>query len=232
LRTENQKVKYSGIIFDFNGVLWWDRSLQEQAWRQFSEGRFGISLSEEVMRTEVHGRNNQHTLQFLAGRDLAADEVRQLSQQKERLYRDLCLTTGEKFMLSPGAEDLLAELAANRIPRTIATASGKENLDFFREHLELDKWFDHSIIVYDDGSIPGKPAPEIYLLATNRLRLKPADCIVVEDSFSGIKSAQSAGIGHIVALSSDESAEKNCRLDGVDQVIGDLGDLDWKELLL
>jgi beta-phosphoglucomutase-like phosphatase (HAD superfamily) len=224
--------KYSGIIFDFNGVLWWDRSIQEQAWQKFAEGRFGISLSDEAMRIEVHGRNNQHTLQFLAGRDLAEDEVRQLGQQKERLYRDLCLTLGEKFILSPGAEDLLAELAVHGIPRTIATASGKENLDFFREHLELDKWFDHSIIVYDDGSRPGKPAPEIYLLAANRLRLKPADCIVVEDSLSGIKSAHSAGIGHIVVISSDERIEKNSKLDGVDQVIGHLGDLDWKELLL
>lgn len=136
----NKVMGFSGVIFDFNGVLWWDRSLQEQAWRQFAEGQFGISLTDEVMRKEVHGRNNQHTLEFLVGADLEKDEVRHPSKQKERHYRELCLAQGDEFRLSPGAEELLDELAAHKIPRTIATASGKKNLDFFCEHLLLDRW--------------------------------------------------------------------------------------------
>ena len=225
-------MKFSGIIFDFNGVLWMDRSLQEQAWRQFAEGQFGFALTDEVMYTEVHGHNNQHTLEFLAGRGLDKDEVIHLSEQKEVYYRELCLALGEEFVLSPGAEDLFDVLVMHKIPRTIATASGKENMDFFREHLHLDKWFERTIIVYDDGSRPGKPDPEIYLQAANRLNLKPVDCVVVEDSLSGIQSAQAAGIGYIVAIKSDEENVASYKLDGVDQAIENLGELDWKALLI
>jgi HAD superfamily hydrolase (TIGR01509 family) len=222
--------KYSGIIFDFNGVLWWDRVLQEQAWRRFAKQQFGISLTDELLETEVHGRNNRHTLEFLSKRELDKNEVRQLSEQKESYYRDLCLALGDEFKLSPGAEILLNQLAAYEIPRTIATASGKENVDFFREQLLLDRWFDPREIVYDDGSNPGKPAPEVYLQAAKRLLLQPAACIVVEDSLSGIQSARSAGIGYVVAVSSGENVEHK-QIDGVDQVINNLGGLDWKSLL-
>jgi HAD superfamily hydrolase (TIGR01509 family) len=223
-------MKFSGIIFDFNGVLWWDRLIQEQAWSQFAEGQLGISLTSEVMRVQVHGRNNQHTLEYLTGSNLDQDELRQLSEQKERLYRDLCLAQGEEFKLSPGAEELLGALATRGIPRTIATASGEENLAFFFEHLHLDKWFDRQHIVFDDGSRPGKPAPDTYLQAVKMLRLKPTDSVVVEDSLSGLQSAQSAGIGYIVAINSGDEHPQLTRLDGVDQVIDNLANLDWQNL--
>ena len=53
-------MKFLGIIFDLNGVLLWDQALQELAWRQFSDQEMGITLTNEVMAVQVHGRNNQH----------------------------------------------------------------------------------------------------------------------------------------------------------------------------
>jgi len=225
-------MKFSGIIFDFNGVLWWDNSLQEQAWRQFIHEQFGISLTSEEMAVQVHGRNNQNTFEYLIRANLETGEVRQLSEQKERIYRGLCLAQGDEFKLSPGAEGLLDGLAAHKIPRTIATASGEENMDFFFEHLYLDRWFARAQIVYDDGSSPGKPDPEIYLQAAKELGLNPMDCVVVEDSISGIQSAQSAGIGHIIALGSVDQQARLGGLDGVDQVVDNLGNLDLKKVFL
>jgi beta-phosphoglucomutase-like phosphatase (HAD superfamily) len=91
--------------------------------------------------------------------------------------------------------------------------------------------FDRSQIVFDDGFRPGKPAPEIYLQAANGLRLRTGDCIVVEDSLSGIQAARAAGIGHIVVISSEGEHTGNHQLEGVDRVIDNLGELDWKALL-
>jgi beta-phosphoglucomutase-like phosphatase (HAD superfamily) len=224
--------KYSGIIFDFNGVLWWDTSLQVQAWRQFAKQQLGIYLTSKEMAVQVHGRNNQHTFEYLMGANLEPDEVRQLSEKKERLYRELCLAQGDGFKLSPGAVGLLDGLAAHKIPRTIATASGEENMDFFFENLYLDRWFARAQIVFDDGSRPGKPDPEIYLQAAKKLGLTPMVCVVVEDSISGIQSAQSAGIGHIIALGSVDQQARLSGLDGVDQVVDNLGNLDLKKVFL
>lgn len=103
------------------------------AWRQFAEQLNGISLTSEVMGIQVHGRDNRHTLEYLTGFTLDSEQVAELSEKKEWIYRKLCSALREDFELSPGAIELLDSLSAHRIPLTIATASGKENLDFFVE---------------------------------------------------------------------------------------------------
>ncbi len=215
-------MRFQGIIFDFNGVLWWDGQLQESAWRQFSAQMRGAPFSDEEMAIHVHGRNNQHTLSYLAGRSLAPHEVERLGEEKEILYRRLCLDQGPGFQLSPGAEELLDYLVAQDIPHTIATASGKRNLDFFITHLHLDRWFSVASIVYDDGTRPGKPAPDLYLQAAANLSLEPAECIVVEDSHSGIQAAHAAGIGYVVALGPAQIHSRLIRLEGVHEIIESL----------
>ena len=98
-------------------------------------------------------------------------------------------------------------LCENRIPHTIATMSGIENVEFYIEEFKLERWFDIDKIVYADGKIPGKPAPDIYQIAAKNLNLAPEDCIVVEDAVSGINAAYNAGIGKIIAIASMEPVE-------------------------
>lgn len=216
---------FKGIIFDFNGVLWWDNHLQEQSWKEFSAAIRGTPLSEEEMTIHMHGRNNQYTQEYLLGRPITGDELEQLIQQKEAIYQQLCLARGTDFKLSPGAVELLDYLVDQHIPHTIATASGKINLDFFIQHLELDRWFNLDQIVYDNGSIIGKPDPDIYLKAAQNLNLPPAECIVVEDSHSGIQAAHAAQIGWIVALGPINTHKQLVRLNGVNAVIENLGQI-------
>ncbi|HSR33610.1 MAG TPA: HAD family phosphatase [Anaerolineae bacterium] len=225
-------MRFQGIIFDFNGVLWWDGSLQERSWRQFSAELRGWPLSADEIAVHVHGRNNGHTLEYLVGRPVAGEELRELTQQKETIYRRLCLDEGEAFKLSPGAVELLDYLTAHQIPRTIATASEKTNVDFFVEHLHLDRWFDVSLIIYDDGTRPGKPAPDIYLQAAHNLGLAPARCVVVEDSRSGIAAAHAAGIGYIFALGPIHLGDELARLVGVSAAIESLRQLPNEWLFL
>ena len=224
-------MKFLGMIFDFNGVLWWDNHLQEQAWSQFAEQFNGISFTSEEMAFQVHGRNNRHTLEFLAGTNLDDERLEKLSVQKEMIYRDLCLAQGDDFKLSPGATDLLDDLVAKGIARAIATASGKDNLDFFVEYLHLDRWFEIENIVYDDGSRPGKPAADIYLQAAEILGLNPGDCVVVEDSLSGIQAAHAAGIGYVIAMSTGANYKHLIGLQGVNLVVENLKQIPWEELL-
>jgi len=155
-------MKYEGLIYDFKGVLWWDTHLQEVAWKQFSSEIGGAPFSHEEMTVHVHGRNNQHTLEYLTGKPVMDDELEHLTHQKEAIYRQLYLKQGVNFRLSPGAIDLLNFLVAQDIPHTIATATWKTNLDFFVKHLSLMKWFDLATIVFDDGRRPGKPAPDFF----------------------------------------------------------------------
>lgn len=224
--------RFAGIIFDFNGVLWWDRQLQEQAWNQFSTEIRGRPFSPAEMAVHVHGRNNSHALQYLTGRALPKGEIERLTQQKETIYRRLCLDEGDDFQLSPGATELLDFLVAHGIGRTIATASERTNLDFFIEHLDLERWFEVARIVYDDGSLAGKPAPDFYLQAATNLSLPPGRCVVVEDAVSGIRAAHAAGIGHIIALGPTETHQDLVQCQGVSEVVESLRDVRREELFL
>jgi HAD superfamily hydrolase (TIGR01509 family) len=213
---------FRSIIFDFNGVLLFDAALQVQSWQGVAKDLRGHEMTEEELRVHMHGRPNSYVLSFLAGRQFAGPELQELVQRKESFYRELWLKTPRNFVLSPGAESLLDELADKDIPRTIATSSEKTNLDFFIEHLHLEQWFDLTHIVYDDGFRPGKPAPDIYLAAARNLHLTPAECIVIEDAVSGIQAARAARIGYIVGIGAHETHRKRLARDGASSVIESL----------
>ena len=223
---------FDGIIFDFNGVLWWDGHLQEEAWRRFSTQIRGWPFCEGEMAIHVHGRNNQHTLEYATGQVVEGADLLQLTEAKETIYRRLCLEQGQDFKLSPGAVGLLDFLATHEISRTIATASERNNLAFFVEHLRLDRWFAMDRIVFDDGTRPGKPAPDIYLQAASNLGLDPARCVVVEDSRSGIEAARAAGIGQVVALGPANTHQELRQLEGVGGVIETLRQLPRDEFFV
>jgi beta-phosphoglucomutase-like phosphatase (HAD superfamily) len=223
-------MKFKGIIFDFNGVLWWDNHLQEQAWKEFSTSLRGLPFSEEEIAIHVHGRNNRYTIEYLLGRTVSDDELHKFTQQKEELYRQLCLDQDSEFKLSPGAIELLNFLVTNHLPHTIATASERTNLDFFIKYLDLNRWFNLKQVIYDDGTRPGKPAPDLYLDAARELGLSPKECVVVEDSRSGIQAAHGAGIGYIIALGPQHKHSELIQLEGVSNVVENLGQIAKEKL--
>ena len=189
-----------GIIFDFNGTLFWDSEIQENAWKTFGKKLSGRDITDEEFNTYFHGRTNKDTLEYLKKRELTEEEVNELAQQKESIYRDLCKSDLSKFKLAPGVERYLNYLKGNNIPFTIATASEINNVNFFIKEFQLDKWFDIIKIVYDDGTFRGKPEPDIYLKASEALNIQPDNCIVFEDALSGVQSAQRAGVKEIIAV--------------------------------
>ena len=188
-----------GILFDFNGTLFWDSPKNDKAWQQFALNHTGQCMTEEALLT-LHGLPNTTTLEHILNRTLAPDEVSLLSEEKERIYRALCLHDPAGMNLAPGAPEMLNALKASGIPYTIATSADNKNLDFYYEYMALDNWFDRKLIVCSDGKLPGKPAPDFYLEAARRLCLDPRDLIVCEDSSTGIASALSAGIGRVVHI--------------------------------
>jgi HAD superfamily hydrolase (TIGR01509 family) len=216
--------QYSAVIFDFNGVLFWDASLQLQSWQGVAQAMRGYPMSEEEALIHMHGRPNGYVLSYLSGRAITAEELRDLTQRKESVYRELCQSNPAAFVLSPGAEVLLEQFKEHGVPRTIATSSEKTNVAFFREHFELDRWFDMRRIVYDDGRRPGKPAPDMYLAAAESLGLPPRECVVVEDAVSGIQAAQAAGIGYIIGMGATASHPRLMACPGVAIAIESMAD--------
>lgn len=219
-------VFYKGIIFDFNGTLYWDSAKHKQAWREFSKRLRGTPFSDEEMIKYMFGRTNEQIISYAIGKKPSAQTVKELGGEKEALYRKMSLEDKEHFKLADGVPGFLDFLKENNIPRTIATMSDKTNVDFYIENFNLKKWFDTDKIVYADGKIPGKPAPDIYEIAAKNLNLAPKDCIVVEDALSGIEAASKAGIGKIIAICSEESPELYKNIPAVSDIITSFREFD------
>ncbi len=216
-----------GIIFDFNGTLYWDSKLHYDAWREFSAIlRNGLPFTDIEMRDKMFGHTNEDIIEYAIGRKPSKEMVAKYAQEKESLYRKRCLLEPENFKLAPGAIELLDYIVEKNVPHTIATMSEWDNVEFYIKNFHLEKWFDLDKIVYSDGTIPGKPAPDIFLIAADKIGLEPKDCLVVEDALAGINSAKSAGIGKIIAIASMEPLEFYEKIDGLEGIIKDFREFD------
>jgi HAD superfamily hydrolase (TIGR01509 family) len=194
-------MKNGGVIFDFNGTLYWDSAYQETSWDEYLE-KHDINLTRIQKRENVHGRNGKDTFEFLFKRRLTAEEVDLFTEEKEIMYREECLK--HKMELAPGAKALLEHLKAENIPMAIATASGKTNVDFFIEKLDLLEYFDREHIIFDDGSIIGKPDPDLFERAIHRLGVNKESSIIFEDSYPGIKAAINAKVSTVIIVNSNK----------------------------
>lgn len=216
---------FKGIIFDFNGTLFWDSEKHLEAWREFSKRVRPYPFTDDEMREHMFGRTNEDIIAYLLGKKPDKDLVERLGKEKEAVYRDMCRNDMENTHLAPGAVEFLDYLKENDIPRTIATMSEKDNVDFYIETFKLEKWFDLDKIVYSDGTLPGKPAPDIFIKASEKLGLNPSECIVVEDALSGLEAAYRAGAGMIIAMASMESDDLYKQIPYVDMVVHDFGEI-------
>ena len=208
---------YKGVIFDFNGTLFFDNDKHILAWGEISKMLRGKGITEEELLEHFNGVPNQKIVTYLLGREGIAEEVEKYSQLKEEFYRRFCLEDQEKFHLVDGAVEFFNYLKEKEIPFTIASASIKANIDFFVKEFKLAKWINPEDIVYDDGSYENKVA--MFLDAAKELGVDIKDCMIVEDSVSGIYSAYLAGCRNIMVIDSSGKAEEYKSLPGVVKVI-------------
>ena len=188
-----------GILFDFNGTLFYDSDKHIAAFQKFFEKRgLPIPTAEDIAR-DTFGRTNMDIFRDYMP-NATEEELRAYGAEKEADYREVCLASPETFKLSNGVTDMFDLLCEKDIPFNIATGSPIDNLEFYYENFRLDKWIAKEKIVYHDNSLPGKPAPDFYIEAARRIGLSPSECIVFEDGKSGFISAKSAGAPVIYAL--------------------------------
>lgn len=194
-------MKIKGIIYDFNGTMFFDGDFQNQAWSKFFLEKYNRKVNKEEFDLYIHGVNSIDTFKYFLGKSLTFDEAKELEEEKEIIYRDLCLKNKE-FKLADGLEEFLNFAKRKGLKQNIATASAFKNTKFFFDNLNLYRWFDLSKTAYNNGKIKSKPDPEIFIIAASNLGLNLSECIVFEDSRKGIIAAKSGGAKLIVGVAS------------------------------
>ena len=175
-----------GVIFDMDGVLVDSGRAHHESWRALAR-RFGIEISEERFRASF-GQPSRDIIRLIWG-DASDDDVRRYDAEKEAIYRNLIRG---RVPLMPGCRELLTRLRAAGLVLAVATSGPPENLELVLRAGGLADDFAATVHGFDIQH--GKPAPDCFLLAAERIGLPPASCGVVEDAPVGVRAGVAAGM--------------------------------------
>ena len=186
-------------IFDLDGTVVDNMHLHAEAFGLFA-GRHGLPPLTPADRVTLDGRRNSENFPILFGRPMERDEWRAYEDEKEGLYREL---SKGRLTPVPGFLRLLDLLDRLAVPVAVATSAPEPNVSHTLAEIGLAARF--PIIVRGDEVGRGKPAPDVFLVAAQRLGVAAPRCLVFEDAPMGITAAHAAGMP-CVALSTSFSA--------------------------
>ncbi len=185
------------FIFDLDGVLINSMPLHVLAWEEYLAG-LGIRVDD--LERRMHGKRNAELVNDLIGSGLAEDVVFQHGAAKEQLWRDMVLRNGIEEYRIPGLVEFLER--HKDVPRAVASNAEPQNIDFVLDHYKLRRFFPVAVNGLE-VSRP-KPFPDVYLEAARRLGTDARDCIVFEDSPTGLQAGIEAGM-RVVAMETTSS---------------------------
>lgn len=176
------------VIFDMDGVISHTNPHHAEAFHAFFKTH-NIQATDEDFEEHMYGKHNSYIFKHFFQRELTELELRNFEEQKEGLFRELY---AEKIEALPGFLDFLKSLKDNQVKTGIATSAPEANLQLIAKKLHLYK--DMESILFSEKITKHKPDPEIYLRSAENLGVKAENSLVFEDSASGIKAGQAAGM--------------------------------------
>ncbi len=189
------------VCFDLDGTMFNTEDMYWDVGQQLLAPH-GKTVTRELL-DQMMGRPSRVALQIMIDWHGLQVTVPQLQEQTKQIFTTLL---GERLAPMPGLMELLAALEAAAIPKAIATSSGRSYLNDVLGRFDLSERF--AFALTGDDVQDGKPHPEIYLAAAERLGIPPATMMVLEDSENGCKAAIAAG-AFTIAVPGDHSRAHN-----------------------
>lgn len=201
------------IIFDMDGLMIDTEVLYHKTDREIAKS-FGKSVSEETLG-KMMGRKPVESYSIFCS-DLGINEsIDELLKIRYGLVEKMLL---DELKPMPGLFNILNEFKG-KLKMAIATGSPQKFLDITLDKLNIREYF--HVTQPSDGIVNGKPDPEIYLKAIERLGLRPENCIVIEDSSNGARAGKNAGC-YTIAVPSEYTYKQDFSF--VDYLAVDLND--------
>ena len=181
--------EYEAVIFDMDGLLLDTEIADRRSWQRAASD-YGCSVSDTDFES-VLGRTPVDTGNLLSEiwvtRHEPAEHRRKIEVRKQEYFRS------ETIALKPGADLILDWLASQRIPCAIASSSSRRTIEDHVAATGLGRT-GIAVLVGGDEVDHGKPAPDIFITAADRLDTQPELCVVLEDSEAGVAAAAAANM--------------------------------------
>ncbi len=188
------------VIFDMNGVIIDDEYIHERAFSQVLKSH-GIKLTHQVYLDSCAGRTDGAGFEQLSEQFKVSIDVDEALKEKAAAYLELFPKHKRTY---PGVVELIS-LLQNHFVLALTTSSSKSEAHLVLTEFNIKEVF--SVVVTAEDVVRGKPDPQPYLLTASQLGVDPSDCMVIEDSTSGIRSAKAAGMTCIAITTTHSASE-------------------------
>lgn len=179
--------KISAIIFDMDGVIIDSEPVQMKA-MNIAISDYNVQIDEAEWELAA-GRRTRDTIEYLTKKYKITESIENLIEKKNRIYRNLIATD---IVMMPDISFVLESLKNSGYLLSIASSSVADDIYLVLNNFSLTQYFD--AIVSGDQVKNGKPAPDIFLKAIDKLNTSNVNSVVVEDTFFGVQAAKAAGI--------------------------------------
>jgi len=207
-------------VFDWDGVILDSSRHHEESWERLAQ-ETGKPLPTGHFR-KGFGRRNIEIMRDMLGWSRNLEEINRLSQRKEELYREVVEEWGIDPL--PGVRPWLERLFEAGIPCGIGSSTEAKNVEVGLKKLGFGNFFQTAVTA--EHVQRGKPAPDVFLEVSRRLKTEPARCVVFEDAPAGVEAGRAAGM-RVVGVT---TTHPGGHLEGVFREVARLDELTVEEV--
>ena len=216
------KNEVKAVIWDMDGIIADTAQYHHKGWQIVFRKR-GTNYTEEDFRRNT-GKRSDTIVREVFGEKIPQNEITEIIREKDETFRQLM---GQKIKLFPGVLKLITALKEHGFKIAIASSAPMENIQLITRSLKIDNRFDAIISGWEVTK--GKPHPQTFLLAAEKLGVAAEDCIVIEDAISGVAASKRAGMRCIAVTnttSREELREADLIIDTLEEItVADLNRL-------